>query len=329
MKMRAARKVWIALLFSFGSVIAIHAQQPDGIPRLGFLGVNSPVVSKDFIDAFRQGLRGFDYVEGKNIQLELRWADGKADRLPRLAAELVALNVNVIFAAAAPSIIAARDATAAIPIVFEMLGDPVSAGIVKSLAKPGANLTGIAGLAPELSGKRIELLKQAISNLGSVATLGNPENPNFSAVVRESANAASGLQLRHTVVTVRRPAELQEAFKAVGRARAEAVSVVPDPMLLANQRTVMQLAAGARLPAIYGISGVVENGGLMGYSPSQKEMWRRAAYFVDKILKGARPGDLPVEQPTKFELVINLRTAKNIGVTIPPNLLARADRVIR
>lgn len=320
--------------FALGAMLSAlslpaEAQQAKKIPRIGYLGSNTPAATSAFVDAFRQGLREFGYVEGQTIAIEYRWAEGNFDRLPDLAAELVRLRVDVIFAAAAPSIKAARQATNAIPIVFEMLADPVSAGFVSSLAKPGGNLTGVAGLAPELSGKRLELLKEIVPRLNRVAILGNPGNPNFRPVLTETETAASALGLQLHVLEVKEPVKLQSAFSAMTKGRAEALSIVPDPMLLAEQKRIVDLAAKNRLPTIYGTSGVVEAGGLIAYAPSQREMFRRAAYYVDKILKGTRPADLPVEQPTKFEFVINLKTAKQIGLTIPPNVLARADKVIK
>ena len=316
-----------ALLFAL--CFSAQAQQSDKIGRVGFLGFSNYVTSKEFIEAFREGLRDLGYTEGKNIIVEYRWAEGNPERLAKLAAELVALKVDVIFAAAAPSIRAAKNATQSIPIVFEMLADPVSAGFVDSLAKPGANLTGIAGLGPELSGKRLELLKEIVPRLAVVAVLANPRNPNFQSVLQESELAASALKLRLQVSELREPGRLAEEFATMTKGRAEALSVVPDSMLLSNYKTIFKLAAKHRLPAVYGTSAVVENGGLMTYAPSQTEMWHRAATYVDKILKGAKPADLPVEQPTKFELAISLNAAKQIGLTIPPNVLARADKVIR
>jgi len=316
-----------ATYFLASASIAV-AQPADKVGRLGFLGFDA-VASKAFIEAFRRGLAELGYVDGQNIVIEYRWAEGKADRLPQLAAELVALKVDVIFAAAAPVIRAAQNATKTTPIVFEMLADPVSAGFVNSLAKPGGNLTGVAGLAPELSGKRLELLKEIVPKLNVVAVIGNPGNPNFQSVLKESQRAAASLKLRLQVLEVRKPAMLGQAFASMVKSGAKALTVFPDPMLLGAQNTIVNLAAKNRLPAVYGISGVVENGGLMTYAPSQAEMWHRAATYVDKILKGRAPADLPVEQPTKFELVINLKAAKQIGLTIPPNVLARADRVIR
>jgi len=320
---------WLLISALLATPTFAEALQSGKISRVGFLGFSNPVISKNFIDGFREGLRDLGYAEGKDILVEYRWADGKPDRLPKLAAELAALKVDVIFAAAAPSIKAAKNATQSIPIVFETLADPVSAGFVNSLAKPGANLTGIAGLGPELSGKRLELLKEIVGRLVAVAVLANPRNPNFQSVLKESELAASVLKLRLQIAAVREPGQLAEAFATMIRGRAEALTVMPDSMLLSNYKSIFNLAEKNRLPAVYGTSAVVENGGLMTYAPSQTDMWRRAATYVDKILKGAKPADLPVEQPTKFELAINLKAAKQIGLTIPPNVLARADRVIR
>ena len=310
------------------NVSSVDAQQPNKAKRIGFLGFNNPVASKEFIQAFRQGLRELGYTEGENVIIEYRWAEGKPDRLDKFAAELAALKVDVTFAAGASAIRAAKNATMTTPIVFEMLADPVTAGFVTSLAHPGGNLTGIAGLGPELGGKRLELLKEIIPGLRVVALLANPRNPNFQSVVKESQLAASALQLRLDVVEATDPGRLAESL-AISKKKAEALSVVPDSMLLGNQKTIVELALKHRLPTVYGTSLVVDSGGLMAYAPSQTDMWRRAATYVDKILKGAKLADLPIEQPKKFELVINLRAAKQIGLTIPPNVLARADRVIR
>jgi putative tryptophan/tyrosine transport system substrate-binding protein len=312
----------------FLATAAIAAQPSAKVHRLGVLGFDA-VASKAFIEAFRHGLTELGHVEGQNIIIEYRWAEGKPERLPTLAAELVALKVDVIFAAAAPAIRAAKNATKTTPIVFEMLADPVSAGFVNSLAKPGGNLTGVAGLAPELGGKRLELLKEIVPRLNSVAVLANPDNPNFQSVLKEAQRAATILKLRLQILEVRKPTGMGDAFATMVKGGAAALTVFPDPMLLREQNRIVDFAAKNRLPTVYGISGVVENGGLMAYAPSQTEMWHRAATYVDKILKGAKPADLPVEQPTKFDFVINLKTAKQIGLTIPPNVLARADKVIR
>jgi putative ABC transport system substrate-binding protein len=326
--MRRNPVLWVLATYFLASVAIAAAQPSDKISRVGVLGFDG-VASKPFIEAFRRGLTELGHVEGQNIVIEYRWAEARPDRLPKLAAEMVSLKVDVIFAAAAPVIRAAKEATQTTPIVFEMLADPVSAGFVNSLAKPGGNLTGVAGLAPELGGKRLELLKEIVPRLGSIALLGNPGNPNFQSILKESQRAAAILKLRLQVLEVEKPAKLTEAFATMVKGGAEALAVFPDPMLLGAQKTIVGLAAKNRLPAVYGISGVVENGGLMTYAPSQTEMWHRAATYIDKILKGAKPADLPVEQPTKFEFVVNLKAAKQIGLTIPPNVLARADRVIK
>jgi putative ABC transport system substrate-binding protein len=303
--------------------------QPTKTPRIGILLSGSRSITSANTDVFRQGLRELGYVEGQNVDIEYRYAEGQFDTLPKLAAELARMKVDVIFAQAAPAIRAAKEATKTIPIVFEMLGDPVRAGFVASLAKPGGNLTGIGGFAPELSGKQLELLKEIVPQLTNVAVLANPTNPNFRAVLRETESAASVLKLRLQVLEIQRAAGLDEAFSAMTKARAEALSVLPDPMVNAEQKRIVNFAAKNRLPVAYGISGIVENGGLIAYAASQREMFRRAAFYVDRILKGTKPADLPVEQPTSFELAVNLNTARQIGLTMPPNLLARADKVIR
>lgn len=306
-----------------------QAQQPAKTARIGFLGSGLPARVGTHVQAFREALKDLGYVEGQNVVIEYRYAEGKFERLPKLADELVRLNVDVIFAQAAPAIRAAKQATKTIPIVFEMLADPVSAGFVASLARPGGNLTGVAGLAPELSGKRLELLLEIIPRLKLVAVLANAANPQFGHMLKNTEAAASALKLRLQVVEIKDPAKLDDALSKILTARAEALSVVPDPMLIGELNTLVSFANSHRLPAVYGISGAVENGALMAYAPSQTEMFRRAGYYVDRVLKGSKPADLPVEQPTKFELVINLKTAKQIGLIIPPNVLARADRVIR
>jgi len=326
-------QLWLTYLIAWSILFVFHgaghAQHREKIPRVGFMGFNDPSVSKEHVEAFRSGLRELGYQEKQTIDIEYRWAHGESERLAKLAAEIVGLKPDVIFAAAAPSIKAVKETTKTIPIVFEMLADPVSAGFVDSFAQPGGNLTGIAGLAPELSGKRLELLKEIVPKLHSVNLLANPANPNFLSIARESEKAAGALDLRLETIEVRDPAGLRPAFTRMIKNGSDAVSVAPDSMLLAQRKTIADLAIHHRLPAVYGTSGVAEIGGLMTYSPSQREMWRRAATYVDKILKGAKPTELPVEQPTKFELIINLRTAKQIGLAIPPNVLARADRVIK
>jgi putative ABC transport system substrate-binding protein len=280
-------------------------------------------------EAFRQGLRELGYIEGKNIVMVYRYADGKLDRVPALAAELAQLKVDVIVTAAAAPTRAAREATVTIPIVMTNDNDPVGNGFIASLARPGGNITGMATLSPELSGKRLELLREIVPNLSRVAVMGTSTNPGNAQSLRETELAAGTFGVRLQYLDVISSNDIETAFRRASERRAEAVLALGGPLLADRRRQIRDLAAKSRLPAIYWRSDVVEAGGLMSYGVYSPDLDRRAARYVDKILKGATPADLPVEQPTKFELVINLRAAKKIGLTIPPNVLARADRVIR
>jgi putative ABC transport system substrate-binding protein len=311
------------------SVQVVQAQQLRRTPRVAFLTASSVEMQTNLIEAFRRGLSEAGYVEGQNMTLDIRAAQGKYDRLPVLATELVKLKPDVIFAASAPAIAAAKQTAGNIPIVFETLSDPVGDGFVASLARPGGNLTGLAGLAPELSSKRLELLRDIVPGLNRVAVLLNPKNPNAPRLLKETQDYAQAFTIKVQVLELRRADELEKAFHAMTTTRVMGLTVIPDPLLLAARYEIVDQARKARLPAVYGISGIAEVGGLMVYGPSLSDLWRRAGSYVDKILKGAKPADLPVEQPTKFELVINLKAAKQIGLTIPPNVLARADRVIK
>jgi putative ABC transport system substrate-binding protein len=281
------------------------------------------------IEAFRQGLRELGYVEGKNIVIEWRYAEGKSDRLPALAAELVRLKVDIIVTGGPPSTRAAKQATKIIPIVMAQDDDPVGNGFAASLARPGGNITGLATLSPEISGKQLELLKEILPKLSRVGVVGDVTRPGIAQSLREInvAADATGVQLQYLEVRV--PKDIETAFRAASKERADAVLVLGSAVLLSQRREVADFAIKNRLPAIYRNLESVEDGGLMGYGVSIPDLFQRAATYVDKILKGARPADLPVEQPTKFELVINLKAAKQIGLTIPPNVLARADKVIR
>jgi putative ABC transport system substrate-binding protein len=303
-----------------------HAQQTKKVPRIGYLTLT---VSSPGREAFLQGLRDLGYIEGQNIIIEYRHAAGRAERLPELAAELVRLNVDVIVAGASQSARAAKQATKTIPIVFHGVGDPVTQGIVASLARPGGNITGLASLSPEVGGKRLELLKEVVPTASRVVVLWNPTNSSNSLQVKEIRTAAQTLALRVQSLEVSKPDDIERAFTAIPREGADALLVFADPFLTSQSSRIFDLATKNRLPAMYGQSDPVEVGGLMSYAPSFREFGRRAAYYVDKILKGTKPADLPVEQPTKFEFVINLKAAKQIGLTIPPNVLARADRVIK
>ena len=280
-------------------------------------------------EAFRQGLRELGYVEGDNIIIEWRSADGKFDRLPALAVELVRLKVEVIVSAGPAVTRPLQQATSTIPIVMGQDTDPVDSGFVASLARPGGNITGLATLSPEIAGKQLELLMEIVPRLSRAAVLGNSTNPSNVHELKETELAAEGFGVRIRFFDVQGPKDIESAFGAVSKGQAEAIIVLGNPVLNRHRKRVVELAAKNRLPATYGRPEFVEDGGLMNYGASYNDLFRRAATYVDKILNGVKPADLPVEQPNKFELVINLKAAKQIGLTIPPNVLARADRVIR
>jgi putative ABC transport system substrate-binding protein len=306
-----------------------EAQQPTKVPRIGFLAAVSPSALSARIEAFRQGLRELGYVERKNIVVEYRYAEGKLDRVRELAAELVRLKVDVIVTAGATSTRPAKEATVTIPIVMAQDTDPVGNGFVASLARPGGNITGLSSLAPEISGKRLELLKEIVPKLSRVVVLGTSTNPGNSQALRETEVAAGAFGVRLQYLDVLSPNDIETVFREASKGRADAGLVLGGPVLNLHRTQVTDLAAKNRLPATYNVPEYVEAGGLMSYGVSFADLFRRAATYVDKILKGAKPAELPVEQPTKFEFVINLKTAKQIGLVIPPNVLARADRVIR
>jgi putative ABC transport system substrate-binding protein len=310
---------------------AAEAQQAAKVARLGYLAANL-AANRHMQKAFRQGLRDLGYVEGRNLVIEYRDAEGKLERLPALAAELVALKVDVILAGSTVGALAAKQATRTIPIVFAAVGDPVASGLVTSLARPGGNATGSSLLAPELVGKCLEQLKQAVPGVSRVAVLWQPggQGERTEKDMRKGADvAARALGVRLQFVEARGPADFDRAFSDMTRARAGALTVLSSTMLIGERRRLVNLVAKHRLPAAYGLREYVDAGGLMAYGANVADLFRRAATYVDKILKGAKPGDLPVEQPTKFELVINLKTAKALGLTIPPSLLGRADEVIQ
>jgi putative ABC transport system substrate-binding protein len=330
--MRGLRLAFNITLFLGGlfSPLAAEAQQAAKVARIGWLAGNlsaSPYAP----EAFRQGLRDLGYVEGRNVVIEYRDAEGKPERLPALAAELVALKVDVMVAPGTVAALAAKQATNTIPTVFTA-GDPVTSGLVTSLARPGGNVTGLSFLGPELVGKRLELLTQAIPAVSRVAVLWPPgamgERTDKDRL-KEADVAARALGVRLQLVEARGPADFGRAFSDMTRARAGALTVLPSNMFTSERRRLVELAAKNRLPAVYTSREFVDAGGLMSYGPNLADLYRRAATYVDKILKGTKPTDLPVEQPTKLELVINLRTAKALGLTIPPSLLQRADEIIR
>jgi putative ABC transport system substrate-binding protein len=306
-----------------------QAQQPTKVPRIGYLSGVSPSAISDRIEAFRQGLRELGYVEGKTIVIEWRHLEGKIDRLPALAAELVRLKVEVIVTAGSTATRAAKEATVTIPIVMTQVGDPVGSGFVASLARPGGNITGLSTLAPELSGKRLELLKEIVPRLARVAVFGTSTNPDTAQSLKEIELAAGAFKVQLQYLDVLNPKDIETAFRAASKGRADAVLMMTSSVLTSQRTQIADLAAKSRLPAIYDRREFVDDGGLMSYGTNFADLDRRAATYVDKILKGAKPADLPVEQPTKFELVINLKAAKQIGLAIPPNVLARADKVIK
>jgi putative ABC transport system substrate-binding protein len=304
------------------------AQQTKKVPRIGFLAPFSASSDSTRRDAFLQGLRDLGYVEGKNIAIEYRYTQGELDRLPALADELVRLKVDVIVTASISAVRAAKKATGTIPIVFASVGDAVDSGLVSSLARPGGNATGLTFLAPDLDGKRLELLKEAFPKVTRVAFLWRVPAARGD-LLKEAEPVAKTLGLRLQSLGVRGPDDFESAFKAAKSEGADALIVISNPLSNTHRARIVDLAAKNRLPGIYPTTDFVEAGGLMSHGADILDNWRRAAIYVDKILKGAKPADLPVEQPTKFEFVINLKAAKQIGVTIPPNVLARADRVIK
>ena len=320
---------WLITAILLAFLDRAEAQPPARIPRIGYLtGAHLTAIAAR-IEALRRGLRELGYIEGKTIVIEWRSSEERPDRLPALAAEFVRLKVDVIVTGAGRPTRAAKDATRTIPIVMAQDNDPVGDGFIASLARPGGNITGLTTLHPEVSGKRLEILKEVVPNMSRAALLGTSTSPGYGQVQRdiELAAKAFGVNLEnHNVLDSK---DIEIAFRAASKGRADALLTLPSGVLFSHRSKIIALAIKNRLPAIYHDSQYVEDGGLMNYSESFTDLHRRAATYVDKILKGAKPADLPVEQPTKFELVINLKTAKQIDLTIPPNVLARADRVIR
>ena len=317
-------------LIAAGALLAtplvVGAQPARRVPLLGYVANRPGPIELD--EAFLSGLREFGYIEGKNIRIEYRWGDGIEGRWPALFKSVIDMNPDLIVSAGAQGGLAAKNATTSIPIVMTSSSDPVREGVVVSLARPGGNVTGMSTFVPEMSRKRVELLKETLPNLTRVATIWNSANPGSLPLVRDTEVAAKLLGLALRSVGVKQAAELDTAFASIARERAEALSVISDTFIFTNRRLIQALAARYRLPAIYPGDPYIEAGGLMSYGPSTAAAYRRAAYFVDRILKGTRPADLPVEQPTRFDLVINLNTAKALGIKFPQSILSRADRII-
>ncbi len=325
------RKILFVVLATIllATVSFAEAQQAAKVPRIGLLSPFSPSATASWHQAFRQGLRDLGWVEGKNISIEYRYAEGRSDRLPDLAADLVRLKVDIIVAAVNTDALAAKNATRAIPIVVASAGDPVALGLVESLARPGGNITGLSQIAPELAGKRLELLKEIVPKLSRVAVLWNPQGTTSPLSWKEIQLPARELGVQLHSLEARSSKDFAKTFEEATRARAGALAIMPDPLFAGNLKRIAELAAKSRLPSIFHLEEFVESGGLVAYGVDRSDQFRRAATYVDKILKGAKPADLPVEQPTKFELVINLKAAKQIGLRIPPNVLVRADKVIK
>lgn len=320
---------WLALGFLVAAPLSF-AQQAKKVPKIGYLTNDSVVVDEPRRSAFRQGLRDLGYIEDQNIVIEYRVGEGHIEKLAKLADDLVRLKVDVIFAFTTAGAQAAKNATKDIPIVMGASGDPVVLGLVATLARPGGNITGLVNSAgSEIFGKQLELLKETVPNVTRVAALWNPASAQNPLQLKETRSAATGLGVTLFALGAKEPDDIDSAFATIKKDHLGALTVLPDPMLLAQRKKITELAAKQRLPAIYGIPEYLQAGGLMVYGANRLDIFRRAAAYVDKILKGAKPADLPVEQPTKFELIINLKTAKQIGLTIPPNVLAGADRVIR
>ena len=305
------------------------AQQPAKVPRIAYLGATSLTANAARVEAFRQGLRELGYVDGKNIVIEWRFADGKLDRLPAQAAELVRLKLDIIVSSGSTPTRTARAATSTIPIVMSNDNDPVGDGFVASLARPGGNISGLSNFAPELSGKRLEILREVLPKLARVAVIGTSTNPAYAQVIKEVELTANALGVKLQNLDVLDSKDTETAFRAASKGRADGVLVLTSATLVPQRVQLAELAVKNRLPVMYSNSQYVEAGGLMFYGANVLDLDRRAATYVDKILKGAKPADLPIEQPKKFEFIINLKAAKQIGLTIPPNVLARADKVIR
>jgi len=323
------RRTFIASMLGavLSAPLAIEAQQSGKVPRIGFLFYGSPGPSPE-LDAFRQGLRELGYIEGQNIAIEVGFANGRLGQLPELAAKLVRLKLDVIVTPGTPASMAAKQATSTIPIVFAGVADAVGAGLAGNFARPGGNMTGLTSISAQLGGKRLELLKEVVPKASRVAVLYNPADRSNVLVLKELQESAPALGLTLQLLQLRGPSEFEGAFAAMTRARAHALFGAAGVLTTEHRKTLVDLAAKSRIPAMWGERQFVEAGGLLSYAVNFYDQLRRAAIYVDKILKGAKPGDLPVEQPTTFDLVINLNTAKALGLTIPPSLLSRADEVI-
>ena len=308
--------------------LAGETQNARKIYRVGYLGNSSASLEPDLVEAFRQGMRDRGYIEGKNLVIEFRWAEGRYDRFASLVTDLIHLPVDVIVTAGTPGTLAAKNATKTIPLVIAVSGDAVGSGLIESLARPGGNVTGLTTMVPELEGKRLELLLEILPKLARITVLKNDANPLMAILFRQTAAAAKSSGVALEAVDIRAGDDFVKAFASIAKARPDAIIVLADRFLLAERERILTFTAQQRLAAMYPYREFVERGGLISYSPNYAESFRSAARYVDKILKGAKPADLPVEQPTKFELVVNMKTAKTLGIKIPNSILVRADKVI-
>jgi ABC-type uncharacterized transport system substrate-binding protein len=310
-------------------VRSMAAQPTARVLRIGYVGNADPALEASLVEGFRQGLRERGYTEGKDVVIDYRWAHGKSDLLPGNIAELIALKSDVLVTSGTPALLAARKATTSIPIVMAAIGDAVAVGVVSNLARPGGNITGLSTLYPDLEGKRLQILREMVPSLKRLALLSNPTNPFTQIILKATRAAADKLRVPVEVYEVGKIEEFERVFAAIVKAKPDALAVLADrPFLVSNREQIVRFAARARLPAIYPFSEFVEEGGLVFYGPNFPDMFRRAATYVDKIFKGAKAGDLPIEQPTKFELIVNVKTARGLGLTIPQSILVRADRMI-
>ena len=323
------RRQFITLLSGAAAAwpLAARAQQPGKLPTIGFLGQSTPVVESQRLDAFLKRLREVGWLEGRTVAIEYAWGQGSSERFAEIAADFVRLKVDVIVTAGTPNVIAAKQATSVIPIVFAAAGDPIANNLVASLARPGGNVTGLSTVATDLAGKRLEVLREAVPGFRRLAIIGNVGNSLAVLEMTEVQAAATRFALEAAALKIRRAEDIAAAFDTLGGG-TDALYVVADPLVNTNRARIHTLAMAARLPAIYNAKEHVEAGGLMSYGPNFPDLYRRAAEYVDKILRGVKPAEIPVEQPTKFDLVVNLTTAKSLGIEIPPTLLARADEVI-
>ena len=322
------RREFIALLGSAAAALPLAAAAQPKIPRIGFMGNSTAALEANLLDAFREGLRELGYEDGRNIVIEYRWADGKYDHFPVLVAELIAAKVDAIVTAGTPAALAVKNATTTVPLVMVAVGDPIGTGLVPSLARPGGNLTGLSSIAPDLEGKRLQLLREVTPALSHVGIFINSLNPFHVSSMRQAHDAAQTMGIKLRLHDIRKSEDLDDAFAAIRKERPDALLILADRVFLHNRERIVDFANEQRLPNVNAYKELVEVGGLMSYGPSYEDIHKRAAIYVDKIVKGAKPADLPIEQPSKFTFIVNLRAAKTLGVTVPSQLLGLVDQLI-